>query len=113
VRSRRSLVLLIVAVVLAVGAAAPFAPRVFWAARASWVARGLESPDEETRWKARLALLQMPREHGRWLPRIVANVAIDHARRGGVLCLKQREGKFEEVLTGQPLQVERERFALP
>jgi hypothetical protein len=105
VRSRRSLVFLIIAVVLAAGAAAPFSPRVYWGARVSWAARGLESPNEDERWKARLALLQMPSEQvERWLPRIVANVAIDHARRGGVLCLKQRGGKYEEVLTGQPFK---------
>jgi hypothetical protein len=83
VRARRPLVLLIVAVVLALGAAAPFGPRVFWAARVAWAARGLESPDEDERWKARLALLEMPYERLRPLiPRIVAGAAADRVARG-------------------------------
>jgi hypothetical protein len=97
VRSRRPLVFLIIAVVIAVGAAAPFAPRVFWAARVAWTARGLESPVEDERWKARLALLELPEERVAPLkPRIIAGAAADDARHGGLLFV-QRGDVYEPV----------------
>jgi hypothetical protein len=89
-RSRRHTIALSIAAALLVGAAAPFSPRVYWRARVAWAARGLESANEAERWKARLALLEMPRElieHE--LPRIVASAVAEDARHGDLVFVER------------------------
>jgi hypothetical protein len=94
-RSRRHTIALSIAAALLVGAAAPFSPRVYWRARVAWAARGRQSADEDERWRARVALLEMPYERMRPLiPRIVAGAAADRVARGEQLfTMGQREAE--------------------